>query len=160
MKCSAFLFFLSLSIKGIGIISLKCINNYPILIHVFLGLVPEWQVYWGGNAQLQVSLNSLKCCNYTNDVMAKCQDGCDRERGQEWMHHNAGWLRQGPCHHLHQDPQEHQPPEPEEGLCLHWHHGQTSGPGGPGLPHILSVICNIKTHLKYVKSKSKYCCML
>ena len=68
---------------------------------------------------------------------AQLSDGGDGERGAERLHHDAGQLRQGPRDHLHQDPQQHQPAEPEARLGLHRHHGPAHRPGGSRVPQLL-----------------------
>ena len=81
------------------------------------GSLPERQVHGGGDAQLP--------------------DGRDRAGGAQRLHHDAGQLRQGPRDHLHQDPQQHQPAEPETCICLHRHNGPTHRPGGTRVPQLL-----------------------
>ena len=139
---SILLLFLSLSIKVIGIVSLKCINNYFDMFWCFIQALYQNDKF---TEEEMHNYRSVKIFMLMTSL-TKCQDGCDREGGQERMHHYAGWLRQGPCHHLHQDPEKHQPPEPEESLRLHWHHGPAPGSGGSGLSHILPVTHNITSN--------------
>ena len=71
----------------------------------------EWQVHGGGDAQLQDGCDrkrgGAKSVKTTLDTyQLKCEDNSIYSRsGEEWVHHNARRLRQGPRHHLHKDPQ-------------------------------------------------------